>query len=221
MPRKPTSSGGSPLWRGCYASSIPSAHPFCAIRHSLIRPNPLKRGMNSNIVALQGCVPAFLGELDSLADMANTLYALFRLAETQPESFDTYRQLALSQAREGNLPLKFVLKAWPGRATADALRLGAETLLAELNHYPLADGAVLCANTLLDNLRIVGGLYVTANQRDPATFRRCTDQRVVDHWLNAVCESQVEYPEVLESLQNHVVPRVVKAGTPAGRCLQP
>jgi hypothetical protein len=187
--------------------------------------------MNSNIVALQGGVPAFLAKLDTLADMANTLYALFRLAETQPESFDAYRQLAMSHTCEGNLPLKFVLKAWPGRATADELRLGAETLLAEMSHYPLADGAVLCANTLLDNLRIVGGLYVTANQRDPLTFQRCADQRLVDHWLNAVCESQVEYPEVLESLQNSAVPRVVKAstptagdpaaGAPASRCLQP
>jgi hypothetical protein len=182
--------------------------------------------MNSNIAALQGCVPAFRTKLDSLADMANTLYALFRLAETQPASFDAYRQLAMSHTGEGDFCLKFVLRAWPGRATADALQLGAEALLAELDHYPLADGAVLCAHTLLDNLRIVGGLYVTANQRDPATFRRCADQRVVNHWLNAVCESQVEYPEVLESLQNSVVPRAVKAGepaagTPAGRCLQP
>jgi hypothetical protein len=182
--------------------------------------------MDSKIVALQGCVPAFRTKLDSLADMANTLYALFRLAETQPESFDAYRELAMSHTGEGDFRLKFVLKAWPGRATADALQSGAEALLAELNHYPLADGVVLCANTLLDNLRIVGGLYVTANQRDPATFRRCADQRVVDHWLNAVCESQVEYPEVIESLQNSVVPRAVKAaGSPAadpaaGRCLQ-
>lgn len=172
------------------------------LRHSLVCRDPLKRGMNSNVAAPQGCVPAFRAKLDSLADMANTLYALSRLAETQPDSFDAYRQLAMSHTREGNLPLKFILKAWPGRATADALQLGAEALLAELNHYPLTDGAVLCANTLLGNLRIVGGLYVTANQRDPATFRRCADQRVVDHWLNAVCESQVEYPEVLESLQS-------------------
>jgi len=157
--------------------------------------------MDSNIAALQGCVPAFRATLESLADMANTLYALHRLAETQPESFNDYRQLAVREAGEGTLCLKFVLQTWPGRATAEALKLGAEALLVELNHYLLADGAVLCANTLLDNLRIVGGLYVTANQRHPATFRRCADQQVMDHWLNAVCESQVEYPEVLESLQ--------------------
>lgn len=221
MPRKPTSSGGSPFWRSYYVNAISSTRPFCAVRHSLIRRDPLKRGMDSTIVALQGCVPAFRAKLDNLVDMANTLYALFRLAETQPESFDAYRQLAMSHSGEGNLCLKFVLKAWPGRATADALRLGAETLLVELTHYPLVDGAVLCANTLLENLRIVGGLYVTANQRDPVTFRRCADQRVLDHWLNAVCESQVEYPEVLESLQNCAVPQLVKAAGPAGRCLQP
>jgi len=177
--------------------------------------------MDPNIVAPQGRVPAFRAKLDSLADMANTLYALFRLAETQPDSFDAYRQLVMSHTSEGNLRLQFILQAWPGRATADALQFGAETLLAELIRYPLADGAVLCANTLLDNLRIVGGLYVTANQRDPATFRPCADQRLVDHWLNAVCEAQVEYPEVLESLQNSIEPRVVKADEPAGRCLLP
>ena len=99
--------------------------------------------------------------------------------------------------------------------------MGAETLLVELNHYPLAAGAVLCANTLLDNLRIVGGLYVTANRRHPATFRRCADQQVVDHWLNAVCESQVEYPEVVESLQQWDAPRVSKANEAAGNSLQP
>jgi hypothetical protein len=156
--------------------------------------------MDSNIAAPQGSVAAFCEKLEGLADLANTLYALYRLAETQPNSFNAYRELAMSDAGEG---LKFVLQAWPGRTTASALQLGAETLLTELNHYPLADGAVLCATTLLDNLRIVGGLYVAANQRDPATFRRCADQRLVDHWLNAVCESQVEYLDVAETLQCH------------------
>ena len=177
--------------------------------------------MDSNVAALQGCVPAFRATLESLADMANTLYALYRLAETQPDSFNDYRQLAMREAGESTLRLKFVLQSWPGRATAEALQLGAETLLIELNHYALADGAVLCANTLLDNLRIVGGLYVTANQRDPATFRRCADRQVVDHWLNAVCESQVEYPEVLELLQQWDAPRVSKAKESAGDCRQP
>lgn len=177
--------------------------------------------MDSNIAALQGCVPAFRATLENLVDMANTLYALYRLAETQPDSFSDYRQLAMKEAGEGHRRLNFVLQAWPGRATAEALQLGAETLLAELNHYPLADGAVLCANALLDNLRIVGGLYVTANQRHPATFRRCADQQVVDHWLNAVCESQVEYPEVLELLQQWNAPRASKANESAGGCLQP
>jgi len=177
--------------------------------------------MDSPIAALQGCVPAFRATLEDLADMANTLYALYRLAETQPESFNDYRQLAMREAGEGTLRFEFVLQAWPGRATAEALRLGAEALLVELNHYPLADGAVLCANTLLDNLRIVGGLYVTANQRHPATFRRCADQQVLDHWLNAVCESQVEYPEVLESLQQWDAPRASKAKESAGGYPQP
>jgi hypothetical protein len=177
--------------------------------------------MDSNIAALQGCVPAFRATIESLADMANTLYALYRLAETQPDSFKDYRQLAMREAGGGNLRLNFVLQAWPGRATAEALQLGAETLLVELNHYPIADGAVLCAHTLLGNLRIVGGLYVTANQRHPATFRRCADQQVVDHWLNAVCESQVEYPEVLESLQQWNAPQVSKANESVRDCVQP
>jgi hypothetical protein len=178
--------------------------------------------MDSNIVALQGSVAAFCLKLEDLADLANTLYALYRLAEIQPASFNAYRELAMSDVGEGStLRLKFVLQAWPGRATASALQRGAESLLTELNHYPLADGAVLCANTLLDNLRIVGGLYVTANQRDPATFRRCADQRLVDHWLNAVCESQVEYFEVVETLQYHVAPSVSSPSEFTGGCLQP
>jgi len=177
--------------------------------------------MDSNIAALQGCVPAFRATIESLADMANTLHALYRLAETQPDSFNDYRQLAMREACEGTLRLQLVLQAWPGRATAEALQLGAEALLLELNHYPLADGAVLCAHTLLDNLRIVGGLYVTANQRHPGTFRRYADQQVVDHWLNAVCESQVEYPEVLESLQQWDAPRASKANESVGDCVQP
>jgi hypothetical protein len=156
--------------------------------------------MDSNIAALQASVPALGATLEGLVDMANTLYALYRLAETQPDSFNAYRQLAMREAGEGTLRLQFVLQAWPGRATAEALQQGAETLLVELNHYPLADGGVLCASTLVDNLRIVGGLYVTANQRHPVNFRRCADQQLVDHWLNAVCESQVEYLEVLELL---------------------
>jgi hypothetical protein len=181
----------------------------------------LKHGMASNIAALQGYVPAFRATIESLADMADTLYALYRLAETQPGSFNEYRRLAMREAGEGQPRLKFVLQAWPGRATAEALQLGAETLLGELNHYPFAEGAVLCAHTLLDNLRIVGGLYVAANQRHPATFRRCADQQLVDHWLNAVCESQVEYPEVLESLQQWDALQVSKADESAGHCVRP
>ena len=177
--------------------------------------------MDSNIAALQGCVPAFRATIESLADMADTLYALYRLAETQPDSFNGYRRLAMREAGEGHLRLEFVLQAWPGRATAEALQRGAETLLDELNHYPLAEGAVLCAHTLLDNLRIVGGLYVTANQRHPATFRRCADRQVVDHWLNAVCESQVEYPEVIESLQQWDAHQLSTAKESAGDCVGP
>jgi hypothetical protein len=176
--------------------------------------------MDSNIVALQGSAPSLRVKLEGLADSANTLYALYRLAETQPDSFDSYRQLAMSDTDEGDRRLKFVLRSWPGRATASALQRGAEKLLAELNHHPLTEGAVLCAKTLLDNLRIVGGLYVSANQRDPVSFRRCADQRLVDHWLNAVCESQVEYLEVVEALQSGAAPRVARSSESAGGWLQ-
>jgi hypothetical protein len=176
--------------------------------------------MGSNIVALQGSAHSLRAKLEGLADSANTLYALYRLAETQPDSFDSYRQLAMSDTGEGDRRLKFVLRSWPGRATATALQRGAEKLLAELNLHPLTEGAVLCAKTLLDNLRIVGGLYVSANQRDPVSFRRCADQRLVDHWLNAVCESHVEYLEVAEALQSGLAPRVARSSECAGGWLQ-
>ena len=165
-------------------------------------------------------MPAFRARLDDLAEMTRTLYALFRLAETQPESFDDYRRLALSESSHGENRREAVLGAWPGYATASELQLGAETLLAELNQYPLADGAILCAGPLLDNFRIVGGLYITANQRDPATFRHCADQRSVDHWLDAVCESQVEYPEVQEALQEHCRPYTFKPSETLGCGIQ-
>jgi hypothetical protein len=177
--------------------------------------------MDSNIVALQGPVLSFRTKLEGLADSANILYALYRLAEAQPDSFDSYRQLAMSDTGEGDLRLKFVLRSWPGRATASALQRGAEKLLSELNHHPIADGAVLCAKTLLDNLRIVGGLYVSVNQRDPVTFRRRADQRLVDHWLNAVCESQVEYLEVVETLRVCAAPRTSRPSEAVGSCVQP
>jgi hypothetical protein len=164
---------------------------------------------SSNVVTLNRSLPVFRAKLDHLAEMTRTLYALCRLAETQPGAFAVYRHPPAGDTIAKELHAEAVSSGWPGRATAQELRSRAETMLHELGQHSVKYGAVLCANTLLENYRIVGGLFVAANRRDPTTFLHQADETLVNHWLNAVRKTQVEHTDVTATLKRRGSSRTV------------
>ena len=153
-----------------------------------------------NVVTLNRSLPLFRAKLDQMAEMARTLCALFRLAETQPGAFAAYRHPAAGDHIARQLHAEAVSNGWPGRATAQELRVGAETMLQELGQHPVRYGVVLCAKTLIENYRIVGGLFVAANRRDATSFMPQADEKLINHWLGAVRVTQMDHAEVTAML---------------------
>jgi hypothetical protein len=160
----------------------------------------------SNVIKLNDSLPAFRATLCGLAEQTRGLHALFTLAHTNPRNFAAYRRPPAGDVDAEQRHFEAMRAGWPGRATAESVYERADAALAGIHRHSLKSGAVLCACTLLENYRIVGALYLAANERDPATFQHRAGGASISQWIHAVRETEVEFPRVIAALTRRASP---------------
>jgi hypothetical protein len=155
----------------------------------------------SNVIVLQGSIAAFRAGLRRLGEHACTLRSHFNQSQARPEAFLAYpRPDPFEDVRAQERRLEERLSRWPGRTQAMALQTGAERMLAHLHEHAVSAGAVLCARTLLETYRIIGGFYVLAVERDPRTYRHRASAETIEYWHKAVRAANAEQPRILAAL---------------------